>query len=121
MSGRDNIPKKKEKLEQMALVEWAAWVHRVKLVHVANEGKRSLRTGSDLKKMGLSKGFPDLMLLKPRKGFAGLFIEFKPYKGAYISPEQLKWLEELNLDGYKALVGWGFEDSQIIINDYLAG
>ncbi len=108
-----------ESEQQIALVEWAALVHKVRLVHIANEGKRTTWFGNRLKKLGMRKGFPDLLLFIPRKGFFGLAIELKRDKASKLTPEQREWLAELNSHGYLAKVGYGIDEAQEIINDYL--
>lgn len=72
---------------------------------------------------------PDLLILEPRKGYSGLFIELKtksPYKknGELYKNEHLegqqKTINELNSKGHKAVFAWEFESIQKIIDDYLA-
>lgn len=71
---------------------------------------------------------PDLLILEPKKGYFGLFIELKvttPYKkdGSLKKDEHLKDQErsinELNEKGYKALFSWDFEMTKEIIDQYL--
>lgn len=114
----------KETREQEVIISWAQ-IQKNKypdlemIVHVANEGKRSLRAGAELKRMGLRKGFPDLQLLVPSKKYAGLFIELKADKTKRLSKEQKEWLEKLNSYGYKAVRCNGADESIQTIKDYL--
>lgn len=73
---------------------------------------------------------PDLLILEPRNGYSGLFIELKivtPFKKdgeikASIKDHlkrQLESIERLNKKGYKACFGVGFEETKKIIDDYL--
>ena len=76
------------------------------------------------------KGFkcPDLLILEPRKGYAGLFIELKtksPFKkngGLLANPhieQQAKTLKVLEIKGYLTCFSWSFEMSKHIIDSYL--
>src|SRR5690606_40537563 len=76
------------------------------------------------------KGFhcPDLLILEPRKGYAGLLIELKvksPFKkdGSLRKDDHLedqhKSITQLNEKGYKALFSWNFEMTKEIIDEYL--
>lgn len=73
---------------------------------------------------------PDLLILEPRKGFNGLFIELKlqtPFKkNGEIKAStndhlkgQLESIEKLNSKGYFACFSWGFDMTKQIIDDYL--
>lgn len=71
---------------------------------------------------------PDLMILEPRNGFSGLFIELKvksPFNknGELLKSDHLenqqKTINELNKKGYKALFSWGFDKTKDIIDEYL--
>lgn len=119
-----NKVKLSESAEQKLLVEWAnlqscKYSELKMLVHVPNEGKRSPRTGAELKRMGMAKGFPDLGLLVPNKKYAGLFIELKADKTKSMTKEQKEWLEKLNSYGYKAVRCNGSEEAIQIIKRYL--
>jgi hypothetical protein len=73
---------------------------------------------------------PDLLILEPRNGYSGLFIELKiatPFKkdGTIKASTkdhlkgQLESIEKLNQKGYKACFAVGFEETKKIIDDYL--
>jgi len=73
---------------------------------------------------------PDLIILEPRNGYHGLFIELKletPFKkdGSIKASKndhlkgQLETIERLNSKGYFACFGVGFEDTKEIIDNYL--
>lgn len=74
---------------------------------------------------------PDLMILEPRKGYHGLFIELKvvsPYlkdgktlkKSDHLTGQQ-DTLIKLNLKGYHANFATGFDEAKEIIDNYLKG
>jgi hypothetical protein len=73
---------------------------------------------------------PDLLILEPRNGYSGLFIELKittPFKkdGTIKASTkdhlkgQLRSIELLNEKGYKSCFAVGFEETKKIIDDYL--
>ncbi len=62
--------------EQIAVIEYCK-LNNIVVNHTANEGKRSYQQGSLLKKMGLSKGFPDISILMARGKYHGFYIEMK--------------------------------------------
>ena len=115
-----------EAQEQQALIEWATLAaHKhpelALLTHIANEGKRSGRTGAQLVRMGLRKGFPDLLLPVARGGYHSLAIELKRSKGGKTSDAQRWWINRLLEQGYYATVCYGWQDARRVIEDYLKG
>lgn len=73
---------------------------------------------------------PDLIILEPKNGFNGLFIELKldtPFKkdGTIKASKddhlkgQLETIEKLNAKGYRAFFSWGFDMTKEIIDSYL--
>lgn len=89
------------------------------IFHCPNESKRSIRYGAELKRMGMSAGFPDIGLLVTNKQYAGLFIELKADKTKRLSKEQKEWLEKLNRFGYKAVRCNGADEAIEVIKNYL--
>lgn len=72
---------------------------------------------------------PDLLILEPRGGFKGLFIELKvitPYKinGRLKKSNHLdgqaKSIKDLTSKGYYSLFSWGFDRTRKLIDDYMA-
>lgn len=72
----------------------------------------------------------DLLILEPRNGYSGLFIELKvktPFKKngeikASVNnhlKNQLETIKKLNEKGYKALFSWSFDMTKDIIDNYL--
>ena len=75
--------------------------------HVPNEGKRSPVTGARLKRAGLKKGFPDVIIIDGR-----IAIELKTKKGR-MTPEQTDWQERLTAIGWTAVT---CRDMQAVID-----
>lgn len=92
-----------------------------RLVHIPNEGKRTITNGNRLKREGLKKGYPDIILDYANSGYHGLKIELKRRKGGRITPEQKEWIIELNKNGYAAVLCFGWEDAWEFIKNYLDG
>ena len=84
------------------------------------------------------RGYPDLFIARPSKGFSGLYIEVKKdmsevylkdgvtlkkrinkKTGKCHNQEQFEMLKSLNQDGYLAKYGFGFEDTIQKIREYL--
>ena len=74
-----------------------------------------------LKKMGMSKGFPDLIVLARNKSKTHevLFIEMKRQKGGVLHEEQKEWITRLDNEGYCVGVAKGCEAAINILNRYL--
>ncbi len=87
--------------------------------HSANEGKRTVVNGSKLKKMGMSKGFPDVAILEPRGDYHGLFLELKRDKTCKLTTEQRLWLTRLKLRKYQAFKCTGFDEAKQVIDSYM--
>lgn len=82
--------------------------------HIANERNTSRIRGGMLKKMGVRKGMPDLMIFKPMGVFVGLAVELK------ISPnkptkEQLQVLDRLTVNEWYSDVLYDYVDDFIIL------
>jgi len=72
---------------------------------------------------------PDLIILEPRKGYAGLLIELKKdspfkkdgvtlFKNEHLEAQQ-KSINELISKGYLAFFKWEFDDIKELINWYM--
>lgn len=113
----------KEGAEQAMLFDWALLLENVhpalkNMFHIVNEGKRTARTGAELKRQGLKRGVPDLFLAVPRNGKHGLFIEMKAEKNKP-TKDQIIWLDKLTRAGYMCAVCWDFFAAKKVICDYL--
>ena len=113
-----------EAVHQKIIMEWCEcqktkYPELDMIFHITNEGKRSKRTGAELKRMGLKRGIPDICLPVPNKEYNGLWIELKADKTKRLTKEQKEWLEKLNRYGYKALRCNGADEAIDTIKDYL--
>lgn len=119
----------KEEDEQIALVDWCRY-NGIICHHCANEiggSTTALKMRAiKAKKMGTSKGFPDLLVLVPIKGVTGevdayqmLAIEMKRKKGSTTSPEQKEWLKKLEMAGIPSRVCKGCDEAIDFIKEYM--
>lgn len=95
-----------EELEQMFFVKWLR-TQRLPHTHVANERIATIAFKNKLKAMGVSAGFPDMVVFLPNKI---LFIEMKRQEKSLsrTSPNQKEWVEVINMYDYaKAKVCYG--------------
>lgn len=96
---------------------------------LAGATKLTIGQATAMKTLRSNRGFPDLAIYEPRKGYHGLFIELKIegtklYKknGDPVSEhieEQLYCLCKLKQKGYQVGFAIGFDQAKIIIDDYL--
>lgn len=119
MGTRTLIPTEEE--EQVAFVQWCRLKGYV-VHHCANEvggGSMQLKMRAiKAKKMGTSKGFPDLLIFVPIYGVVGepdayqpIAIEMKRKKGGVVSPEQKQWGEVMSAAGIPFKVCKGCEEA----------
>jgi VRR-NUC domain len=122
---RIRLPRHEDR-EQMALVQWFRLAYPRQsdyLLHVPNGGLRGKREAGRLKAMGVSAGFPDLLLLLPSGHYHGLAVEMKPTGSTWCSvrTEQRLWLARLAGQGYRAEVAYGFDQGREILENYVSG
>lgn len=120
---KEQIAQSSEHDEQVALFRWAAlktveYPELGLLFAIPNGGKRDPVTAAKLVREGVKRGVPDTCLPVPRKGWNGLFIELKWGYGE-TSEYQDKWLEDLNGQGFLAVVAVGWQEAVEVIKDYL--
>ena len=107
-----------ESQQQQALVKWAR-LKKIPIIHIPNEGIRSVATAIWLKAMGLHSGASDLFIARPKNGLGGFWIELKA-NGKKPTPLQTKFLEDMAAEGYKT--AW-FDDwvkAKEAIEEYLS-
>ena len=112
------IPPPYEWQDQITVISYCQ-INNILCNHTPNEGKRSYAEGNKLKRMGLSKGFPDISILEPRGEFHGLYIEMKR-KGNKASEEQIKWLMELKSRGYATTLCYSADEAIEKIKRYMS-
>lgn len=125
--------KRSEHSEQVALFNWAKLHERkhpeLKLLFaVPNGGLRNKMVARKLKAEGVKSGVPDIFLpiptMKPNKiirsmkMFHGLWIEMK-FGRNKTTENQDWWLAELEKQGYKTAVCYGYEEAKKTILDYI--
>ena len=109
-------------LEQDEQIAFVQWCHANKIIchHSGNEIGGSTAAikarAIKMKKLGTSKGFPDLLLFIPIKGVTGradayqpIAIEMKRQKGSTTSAEQKQWLKIFEMSGIPCAVCKGAE------------
>ena len=111
-----NIAKEKtlsEDREQMLFIQWFRRNYAdIVIFHIPNGGYRRPSEAARLKAMGVTAGVPDLFIPK-----WDLFIEMKKSKGGKLSLDQNLMIAYLESVGYKCLVGYGFEDIKMKIEN----
>lgn len=115
-----------EKEEQIAFVDYCQ-LHNIKVISTQNGFKMPKNAfnwaaySKTLKRMGMSKGFPDLIVLarNQSKTHEVLFIEMKRQKGGVIQPEQKEWIEALDNSNYCVGIARGCDSAISILNQYL--
>jgi hypothetical protein len=104
---------------QCAVMFWIKTQYPEALVTIAPNGmKLNIGQAVKLKRMGYSKGTPDICIFEARKGKHGLFIELKTRTGK-VSPEQKEWHQKLKERNYEVEVCWSFEEAICTIENYL--
>lgn len=110
-----------EEQEQMEFVKWLE-ANKIPHFHCPNEvggQTRSLKVRAvKMKRMGVSKGVPDLFVFIPVFGVTGrpdayqmCAIEMKRKKGSTTSKEQKAWLKVLQASGAMSAVCKGAEEA----------
>ena len=115
-----------ERVEQEALFRWATTMEtkepRLRLLNASLNGVRlAVHQAVMAKKGGMKKGYPDVFLPVAAMGYHGLFIEMKRKDGraSDVKKEQRAWLRDLEVQGYRGLVCFGWEEAAEAIARYL--
>ena len=112
-----------EKEEQIAFVEYCK-AKGIRVVSTQNgfkmpkAGFNYVAYSNSLKKMGLSKGFPDLIVFALISQSDILFIEMKRLKGGTLQEEQKEWIQWLDENGYTVAVAKGADSAIRILEKY---
>lgn len=118
-----------EEDEQIAFVQWCR-LNNIIVHHSGNEigGSTSAMKARavKMKRMGTSKGFPDLIVLVPLKGITDeidsyqmVIIEMKRQKSGTVSAEQKDWLEKLEMAGIPGKVCHGAEEAVDFVKSFM--
>jgi hypothetical protein len=75
--------------------------------HSPNEGRHEVQYRAKLARLGVSPGWPDLVVMRP--GHTGALELKRP--GGRVSPEQVAWGERMNAAGWSWAVAYGVEDA----------
>lgn len=89
------------------------------LLAIPNGGMRSKATAGKLKAEGVRAGVPDLFLPVPMGNDSGLWIEMKRAVGGRLSTEQVWWMHQLMVQGYRVMRCNGADAAVQAILDYL--
>jgi hypothetical protein len=108
---------------QCALIEWCERfkdrIPALGMIFASNNGIRvTIGVAVKMKKAGMKKGVPDLMLPIPSQGYRGFFLEMK-IKGNSTTKEQVEWIGNLQYYGYKCSVFYTWWDAAREILIYL--
>ncbi len=116
--------KRSESSEQILLIQWcdvqSCKYPELKMIFaIPNGGSRHKLEAINLKRSGVKAGVPDLFLPRPNGKYHGLFIEMK-YGKNKTTRNQDEWIKNLDKQGYKAVVCFGFEEAKEEILKYIA-
>jgi hypothetical protein len=97
--------------------------YRQLLIHIPNEGKRSWREGKRQKKLGLTRGVPDLFFAMPvingeMQHYCGLWIEIKTGAGR-IRTEQKVFIANMLARGYQAKIVRSVDEAIAVFEEYI--
>ena len=108
-----------EHTEQVKLVQRVrAFYPDVIIAAIPNGGSRTAQERLRLHGEGVLAGMPDLCVLRPSKGFCGLFVEMKTQEGV-VAAAQRDVARRLNAAGYLCLVARSCADGFKLIEEYL--
>jgi len=123
---------KEKRTEHQEQVEVVKYLKKNKILHYAvpNGANKSRTAQRQFSAEGLMAGVPDLCIPVSNKYYHGLYIEMKrrpkrlkngkkSVTHTKVSPEQEKWLRELNERGYYAVVCYGEDEAIEIIDEYM--
>lgn len=106
-----------ETQEQIRVINYTD-LKRIPCYHIANEGRRDLKTGAINKLKGVRKGMLDLNIPVSRKNFHSLYLEMKRTDQYDITLDQLKWYDALMLESNLVVFCRGHEVAMRIIDYY---
>lgn len=107
-----------EHQEQSLVIQYCN-LRKIPIFHIPNGSYKSVTARTKSKQEGLKAGVPDLMIPVAKGNYHGLFIEMKRVKKSKVLVQQLKWIELLNKQGYKAIVCYGSNMAIKEIEEYI--
>lgn len=114
-----------EHKEQRYLFDWAekqafAYPLLRMMYAIPNGSLRTKKGAAILKAEGVKSGVPDVCLPVANRFYHGLYIEMKRSDGGDGgSDNQWKWIDQLNAQGYMAVVCHGWDEARKAILHYL--
>lgn len=90
-------------------------------IHCPNESKRSVVSGANLKRAGMKKGFPDILIFDSPPAYPlmkGAALELKKLKGGRVFPEQQDWLDYFNLNSWVVGAAKGLDEALAFLRDW---
>lgn len=114
-----------EHQEQVFLFEWVFYnkskYPELNIIYaIPNGGKRNIGTARKLKAEGVKSGIPDIHLPVARNNYIGLWIEMKFAKNK-LTENQKKVICQLENNGHKVVVCYGWFEASQRIEEYLNG
>lgn len=110
-----------EESVQAAIVKYIKWKHpNVRYCASLGGIRTTFRQAAKAKRTGYIKGKNDLDIYEARGGYHALFLEIKKDKKSYPTPEQKRWLQDMEQRGYHAIVVKGVDEAVEAIEKYLA-
>lgn len=109
---------KEEEQIQRSFIYWLRKTHNIP-TGMSPIVKLSVQHGARMKAMGYSRGWPDIFIPRARKGFNGLFIEFKGSKGRIDNEYQVPMIAHLQDEGYKVVVCRSVDEAIMVTENYL--
>lgn len=103
----------------MAKVAWLMPTVFPFVAAIPNGGKRAKRTAVTLRKEGVRKGFPDVVVILARGPWHGLLIEFKRSVGGTVSDEQAELHALYRAQGYRVDVCHGCVEAWSVFSTYV--
>ena len=98
-------------------LSWIFAIPNGLFIHGKTDAERA-RRGKRAKAEGMRPGVADVFLPVPRRGFHGLWIEFKGPTTS-VGSEQKKFLEFVEDEGYKAAICRSWQDALKIVQHYI--
>lgn len=99
------------------------WFHpaneRQLAVKFNSKGRAYSPLGTKLKRKGVKSGVPDVIIFEPRGIYHALMIEIKVGNNK-TTPNQKKWIAELNKRNYLCKVSYSLDESMDIVKKYLS-